>query len=129
MASKRIMNHPILGDLTNQKEIQFTFDNQSYTAYEGDTIASALLAHGVRTLRHHEFSNTPRGIYCNIGHCFECRVVVNDDPNIRACMTPVTDGMKVKSSQAVASPLDPSNPEPLPKTYADFEKLGGHSND
>lgn len=94
----RILKHPILKDINDFKTIQFTFNQQNYSALEGDTIASALLSHGVRTLRRHESSNEPRGIYCNIGHCFECRVLVNDEPNIRACMTLVENGMKIQSA-------------------------------
>ena len=66
----RITHHPILGSLNNSQHITFQFNGQ-YEAYEHETIA-ALLANGIRTLRVHEDSGTPRGIYCNIGHCSEC---------------------------------------------------------
>ncbi|MBT2756297.1 (2Fe-2S)-binding protein [Mesobacillus foraminis] len=93
----RVQHHPVLGDLEKPKKIKIYFDNQQYTAYEGDTIASALLASGVRTLRRHEDKGTPRGIYCNIGHCFECRVRVNSKNTVRACLTPVENNMHIES--------------------------------
>ncbi len=125
MTNKRITHHPILGSLDKQSTVSFTFDGKEYTGLENDTIASALMANGVRTLRKHEFSGNPRGIYCNIGHCFECRVTVNGEENIRACLTPIVHDMVVESGQVQPSPLDPTN-EVLPKTYEDYEKMGGN---
>ena len=93
----RITHHPILGSLHNSNRITFQFNGQQYEAYEHETIAAALLANGIRTLRVHEDSGTPRGIYCNIGHCSEC-VTVNN-PNVRACLTVVENGMVVISGK------------------------------
>ncbi|MGC9934515.1 (2Fe-2S)-binding protein [Priestia aryabhattai] len=98
MKSMRVNDHPVLGSLEKQKKINIYFDGQPYVAYEGDTIASALLASGVRTLRKHEDKDTPRGIYCNIGHCFECRVQLNGKNTVRACLTPVENNMKIESN-------------------------------
>ncbi|PFR45480.1 (2Fe-2S)-binding protein [Bacillus cereus] len=95
----RITNHPILGSLNSNKRITFQFNGQPYEAYEHETIAAALLANGIRTLRVHEDSGTPRGIYCNIGHCSECRVNVNSQMNVRACLTVVEDNMIVESGK------------------------------
>ncbi|WP_066048649.1 (2Fe-2S)-binding protein [Robertmurraya korlensis] len=97
MNSMRVTDHPILGTLENKKQVTITFDDVPYPAFEGDTIASALLASGVRTLRHQEDKGTPRGIYCNIGHCFECRVRVNGKNTVRACLTPVEGDMRIES--------------------------------
>lgn len=105
MNNQRILDHPVLGKLTAQKEISFTFDGKKYTGYEGDTIASALLAHGIRKLRVHEESGSPRGIYCNIGHCFECRVTVDRKPGTRACMTELKADMVIESGKRESSPF------------------------
>lgn len=123
MKNNRIVDHPVLGNLENRKEITFTFDGKEYTGYEGDTVASALLAHGIRTLRVHEESQKPRSIYCNIGHCYECRVTVDDARGVRACLTPIREGMAVDSGQGLPNPLNPSiPPEELPRTYAEYEE-------
>lgn len=122
MTSNRIINHPILGNDDQKKQITFTFDGKEYVGYEGDTIASALLANGIRTLRVHEESGTPRGIYCNIGHCFECRVTVNDQKGVRACMTPIEENMDVRSGKTQPTPLDPVR-RVRPRTYAEYEQL------
>lgn len=117
--SNRIINHPVLGKLEEKKKVQFQFDGETYEGFENDTIASALLANGIRTLRKHEESGNPRGIYCNIGHCYECRVTVDGETNVRACLTPVKENMVIESGQVQPHPLDPSN-EKIPRTYAEY---------
>lgn len=103
--NQRIVHHPVLGSWTAGKLVSFRFNGTAYTAYEGETIAAALLANGVRTLRVHEEKGTPRGIYCNIGHCYECRVHVNGVPTVRACMTLVQEGMDVSAGTVLPTPL------------------------
>lgn len=103
--NQRILHHPVLGALDKKQTFRFVFNGDEYTALEGETIAAALLAAGVRTLRVHEEKGTPRGIYCNIGHCFECRVSVNSMPTVRACMTLVQDGMEVTAGTVLPTPL------------------------
>jgi len=93
----RIIDHPVLGKLNDRNLLSFQFDGKPVEAYEDETIAASLLANGVRKLRVHEESGTPRGIYCNIGHCMECRVNVNGQANVRACLTVVEEGMVVES--------------------------------
>src|SRR5690625_4423365 len=116
MTSKRIVNHPVLDKLQTKEKIAFIFDGKELYGYENDTIASALLANGIRTLRYHEASGTPRGIYCNIGHCFECRVTVNGVSNLRACLTPIQQNMVVESEKVKPSPLDPNQEGEATKT-------------
>lgn len=118
--NNRILDHPVLGKLENQTEIEFTFDGKKYNAYEGDTIASALLANGIRQLRVHEETENPRGIYCNIGHCFECRLTVDKAPGVRACLTEVKPAMVIESGKA--QPIPFTDTEEMPRTYAEFNK-------
>ncbi|MCF6410023.1 (2Fe-2S)-binding protein [Pseudalkalibacillus salsuginis] len=103
--NKRIINHPILDTLADNKEVSFSFNGKNHNAVEGDTIASALLANGICTLRYHEESGNPRGVYCNIGHCFECRVKVGNSDIVRACLTPVEEGMKIETLTQYPTPL------------------------
>ena len=123
MKTNRIIDHPVLGALENQTALTFTFDGKTYEGFEGDTIASALLANGIRTLRVQEETGTPRGIYCNIGHCYECRVTVNQESGVRACMTKITENMTVESGKIQPAPLKPTkDTAELPRTYAAFAK-------
>ncbi len=123
MNNNRIVKHPVLGDLENKKPITFTYDQKILQGYEGDTIASALLANGIRLLRVHEESGTPRGIYCNIGHCYECRMKVNQTSGVRACLTELVEDMMIESGKMQALPFPQNmNAEDLPRTYAEFAK-------
>jgi len=122
MTNNRIDEHPVLDKLPKLGKVTFTFDGKEYVGYESDTIASALLANGIRTLRYHEESGTPRGIYCNIGHCYECRVSVNDVSNVRACLTPIEDGMVIESGKQQPDPLKPGQDVAIPRTYEEFKQ-------
>ncbi|WP_079527852.1 (2Fe-2S)-binding protein [Halobacillus hunanensis] len=103
--NRRILDHPILGKAKEDNYVSFTFNHQSYKGLKNEPLAAALLANGVRTLRYHEESGSCRGIYCNIGHCFECRVTVNGKQAERACLTPLQDGMVIESNEKLPTPV------------------------
>ncbi|MDP5275531.1 (2Fe-2S)-binding protein [Chengkuizengella axinellae] len=105
MSKGRIIDHPILGRLDEREEVHFTFDENKLIGYEGETIAAALLANGERVLRCHEETGKLRGIYCNIGHCMECRVNVGNQKSVRACLTVIQEGMEVKSGRKLPTPF------------------------
>jgi len=92
----RLRKHPIL-EFTPKKEIQFTFDGKRINAYEGDTVAAALHAAGIRTLSHSLKLHHPRGLFCAIGKCSSCLMEVDGCPNVKTCLIPARDGMTVKS--------------------------------
>ncbi len=64
-------------------------------AKEGETIASALFANGVRVFGHHPKDGSPQGIFCANGQCAQCTVVADGLP-VKACMTLVRPGMVVE---------------------------------
>jgi sarcosine oxidase subunit alpha len=107
----RIINHPVLDKIDESRVVSFTYNNNSYQGLEHESIAAALLANGIRTLRYHEESGTPRGIYCNIGHCYECRVIVNGQQGVRACLTHVLEGMNVTSGEKLLTTVRDWRPE------------------
>lgn len=100
----RITSHPVLGALPPADVIHFTWNGQPLAGRAGEPIAAALLAAGVRTLRHTRYEGAPRGIYCGIGHCFECRVTVNGESGVRACLTPLAPGMRIESEEGAPAP-------------------------
>lgn len=79
------------------KQFEIEVDGEPVAAFEGETIAAALLAAGKRTLRWTRKRDEPRGIFCGIGVCFECVMTVNGVPNVRTCVTPVEPGMKIST--------------------------------
>ena len=92
----RIGEHPIL-TFEKGKEITFYFNGIEMKGYEGESIASALLANGVKIFSHSIKYNHPRGFFCGIGKCSSCLMTVNGIPNIRTCITPLQEGMIVES--------------------------------
>ncbi|GAA3731300.1 (2Fe-2S)-binding protein [Salinicoccus jeotgali] len=94
--TRRITHHAILGSIDDDK-IPFSWNGQILYGSRRDSLTSALLANDVRMLRRHEKDGKPRGLYCNIGHCSECRVTVDGHWNQRACMTPLEENMAVES--------------------------------
>lgn len=83
----------------SESKISFTFNGNPYEAVEGQSIAAALMESGVRELRQTRFQGEPRLIFCGIGICFDCVVVVNDIANQRACLVEVVPGDQVRSSK------------------------------
>ena len=80
----------------SQSSLEFTFDDQTITAISGQSIGAALLAANQRTLRKTRFNNKDRAIFCGIGVCFDCLVVVDGVSNQRACLIEAKPGMKVQ---------------------------------
>ena len=74
--SSRISEHPILGEQQKGKLVTFTYDGKELQGYEGEPIAAALKAAGV--------------------------MVVDGKPNVRTCMTPLAEGMKVQTQYGVS---------------------------
>lgn len=90
----RIDAHPHLPQ-RDRHELSFEFEGTTYKALAGESIAAALLAADVRTLRRTESGDRPRGLYCGIGHCFDCRVYIRGHGSVRACITLVEEGMRI----------------------------------
>ena len=54
---------PVGGAIDRTRSLAFTFDGRTYTGHPGDTLASALLANGVRVLGRSFKYHRPRGIF------------------------------------------------------------------
>jgi sarcosine oxidase subunit alpha len=71
-------------EIDRTKSFTFSWNGTSVSAYEGDTIVSALLAGGheviARGLKYHR----PRGVLSATFHDPNCTVQVGDEPNVRA---------------------------------------------
>ncbi len=90
----RVKDHPIL-TLKKQQEIHFTFEGQPMIGYSGDSIAAALVDHGLKTFGYSIKKNRNRGFYCAIGNCAACNMIVNGKPNVKTCITPLEENMVV----------------------------------
>ncbi|MBQ3103478.1 MAG: (2Fe-2S)-binding protein [Oscillospiraceae bacterium] len=93
----RVLHHPVLGDMEERKILTFTFNGREVQAYEGETVAAALIAAGIRVFRHSHKLHEPRGVFCSIGHCTDCAMQVDGVENVKTCVTRVKEGMRVVS--------------------------------
>jgi len=105
MKSLRIRNHPILGEKPANMTVAFFFNKQKMYGLRGECIAAALLANGIRVLRWHEESGNPRGMYCAIGHCMECRVDIQGKGTVRSCITPLEQGMDITEGKRLPNEI------------------------
>ena len=103
MDEERITEHPILGTYDKGRLVTFTYDGKEMQGYEGEPIAMALHANGVMVHRYTAKKHTPRGIFCAIGRCTDCMMVVDGQPNTRTCVTPVRDGMRVETQHGLTA--------------------------
>jgi len=94
VSDHRIREHPIL-PVPEARAVPFSWQGQPFEAREGETIASALFANGVRTFGHHHKDGAPQGIFCANGQCAQCTVIADALP-VKACMVPVRAGMAVE---------------------------------
>ena len=64
---------------------------------------SVLMNAGIRVFRTTAKRHEPRGIFCAIGRCTDCMMIVDGIPNTRTCVTPVKDGMRVEKQEGLAA--------------------------
>src|SRR5690625_2964548 len=94
-----IDKHPILGSKF-ENEISFRFDGQTLKTREGQTIAAALMANGIKKLGVSRKLNQPRGLFCASGRCTSCVVTVDGLEHVLSCQTIVEDGMDIYSANS-----------------------------
>ena len=94
---------PSGGMIDRTRPLRFTFDGKSYAGFAGDTIASALLANGVRIVGRSFKLHRPRGIvgaaYEDAGVLVE-RVSPRNATNQSPTTTPVEAGAVYRSINA-----------------------------
>jgi len=99
----RITEHPVL-TFPKGETVKFTFDGKSLEGLAGEPIAAALHANGIKELKEH--GGRPRGLFCAIGNCSSCLMEVDGIPNIRVCVEPLRDGMRVCRQEGNGNLMD-----------------------
>ncbi len=77
----------------------FRFGDRDIPFRDGQTVGAALMAAGVRSWRTTRLHGRPRGLFCGIGICFDCLVVIDGRPNQRACLALARDGLAVQPQE------------------------------
>ncbi len=88
-------------DTERGQAVTIIVDGDPVRAYPGETVAGALLAAGRRAWRHTRNNGEARGLFCGMGVCFDCMVTVDGRLHVRACVTPVEDGMVVETQRGL----------------------------
>lgn len=91
--------HVVLGDMKPGQKIEIKVDGKIIKANLGEPIIAALLAAGIKINRYTVKRKEPRGLFCGIGQCTDCAMIVNGRPNVRTCITPVREGMVIKTQR------------------------------
>ena len=89
--------------LAGGEELKFYFQDRSVESRDGDTIGAALYRNGQRIFSRSFKYHRPRGLLCVSGKCPNCLMNVDGIPNVRTCITPVHDDMKVRAQNAYPS--------------------------
>ena len=99
--SKQEFRTPCGGLIDRDRPVSFSFNGRRLQGFEGDTLASALLANGERVVARSFKYHRPRGIYA-VGAEDPCALVsigtyAGAEPNVRATQVRLLDGMVVRS--------------------------------
>ena len=89
------------GRIDRSKPISFRFDGKSYAGFAGDTLASALVANGVKLIGRSFKYHRPRGIYSagieEPNALVTLRTGARHEPNVPATKAELYDGMEAFS--------------------------------
>jgi predicted molibdopterin-dependent oxidoreductase YjgC len=85
----------IAAGVTRPESVKILVDGRAIAAIPGESVATALLAAGIATLRHSPRRGTPRGPFCFMGICQEC-VVEIDGRLALSCQELVRAGLLIR---------------------------------
>ena len=102
------MGRQISDSITRGPSVSLTVNDVAVTACAGETLAAALFANETIVFNR-THGGEARAPFCNMGTCFECQVRVARPGSstyrwLRACVTPVEDGMAVRTGTRLDTP-------------------------
>lgn len=83
----------------NTRHVTFYFEGRPHRGIEGESVAKALFAAGIRTLSYSVKYKRPRSIHCARGRCSTCHMSIDGVPGVPTCITPLREGMRVEREQ------------------------------
>jgi sarcosine oxidase subunit alpha len=117
----RIERHPIL-PIPPRASLIFSWQGRQLTAFEGETIAAALFANGIRIFGHHAKDGAPQGIFCANGQCAQCLVLADGVP-VKSCMELIRPGSRIEPVDGLpVLPRDDAARNPAP-AFRDIEEV------
>lgn len=85
------------------RSVSFTFEGRTYTGLAGDTVASALAAHGQWLLSRSFKYHRPRGILTMAGQDANTLVQFDGQPNVHADRHPIAEDLRVHAQNVTGS--------------------------
>ncbi|AYN96780.1 (2Fe-2S)-binding protein [Pseudomonas sp. LTJR-52] len=82
----------------DRTHVTIRIDGQAVQALEGDTLMVAVLT-ARNALRRSEFGDGRRAGFCLMGACQDCWIWTESGERLRACGTPVREGLAVLTEQ------------------------------
>jgi len=106
--TRKAFRNPTGGAINRSRPVRFTFDDRHYDGFEGDTLASALLANGVRIVARSFKYHRPRGIFASGAEEPNALVRIGEagyaEPNLKATQVELRDGLVARSQNCWPSP-------------------------
>jgi hypothetical protein len=90
--------------------IAISVDGRPVTCRDGETIAAALIGAGETAWRVTRRTGARRGLFCGIGICFDCLVIVNGEGPVRACLVPARPGDEISTGPVERAATDRRRP-------------------
>lgn len=89
--------------INSGERIPFTYKGKKYYGVQGDTVATALYANGVRIYARSLKYHRPRGFYSMDGECSNTMMEVDGIPNVRTETTQLKPNMEIKEQNVKGS--------------------------
>lgn len=89
-----------LPDFPRGAPLTLNFEGTPVPAFASETVAVALLAAGHKVLSRSIKFHRPRSAFCLAGDCGACLMRIDGQPNLRACRTPVREGLRCERQNA-----------------------------
>lgn len=83
---------------TGRAPLRFTLDGREVSALAGDSVLTAVLTLAP-ALRRSEFGPEGRAGFCLMGACQDCWIWQEQGPRLRACSTPLAEGMRLLTTE------------------------------
>jgi sarcosine oxidase subunit alpha len=95
------LRHPKAGRIDRSRPLRFRFDGREYTGFVGDTLASALLANGVRVTARSFKYHRPRGLMAagfeEANTLVQLGQAARTEPNQRATQIALSEGLQARA--------------------------------
>jgi sarcosine oxidase subunit alpha len=115
------------GEIDRTRPLKFTLDGVEYTGFEGDTLASAMIANGVLQVAPSLYRGRPRGIFSAGVEEPNALVQVGSEPSLAATTVALTDGLVARTLSGIGRLMPDPEETRYDKrfTHTDVLVIGG----